>query len=69
MSTLLTVEQAAKYLGFKPATLNQYRWNGQGPSFFKVGRFVRYDRDDLDTWARSRRYTSTSEVSANARAF
>lgn len=69
MSTLMTADQAAEYLGLKPKTLAQYRWGGGGPPFYKVGRkHIRYDRDDLDAWARSRRYTSTSEASANGSA-
>jgi excisionase family DNA binding protein len=68
MSDLLTVQQAAEYLGFKPATLAQMRWRGDGPEFLKLGKFVRYDRADLDAWARSRRYKSTSEASAHAQA-
>jgi predicted DNA-binding transcriptional regulator AlpA len=66
MSDLLTQQQAAAYLGFKPGTLAQMRWRGDGPAFLKLGKFVRYDRADLDTWARSRRYTSTSEATARA---
>ncbi|WP_126172605.1 helix-turn-helix domain-containing protein [Altericroceibacterium xinjiangense] len=67
MSKMMTAEEAANYLGFKAATLAQYRWRGDGPPFRKLGKFVRYQRDDLDAWVLSRpRFTSTREVSAHA---
>jgi len=63
MSQLLTVHQAAEYVGLKPATLNQYRWAGGGPPFFRIGnRTIRYDQADLEVWLRRNRFTSTSEA-------
>lgn len=52
MSNYLTTEQAADYLGLKPATLSQWRTTkDKGPSFIKAGkRIVRYTKDDLDAW-------------------
>jgi len=67
MSQLLTVNQAAEYVGLKPATLNQYRWAGGGPPFFRLGsRSIRYDQDDLEAWMRRNRYTSTSQAAVDA---
>lgn len=64
MSDLLTVKQAAKEVRLSTSALNKYRATGEGPPYFKVGRYVRYDRDDLDVWVRSRRYNSTSQERA-----
>ena len=52
---------AAEYLGMSPKTLEKLRWQGGGPVFYKLGG-VRYTKDDLDTWCRSRRRTSTSDM-------
>ena len=69
MSQLLTTEEAAERLGFKHATLQQWRWAGRGPSFVKFGHYVRYRSDDLDEWVKGRpSFQSTSEVSANGKA-
>ena len=39
---LLTVDQAAIYLGLARSTLNKWRCHGGGPTFIKMGRAVRY---------------------------
>ena len=50
----LTTGQAAAFLGLSPNTLNTYRVIGGGPPVYKFGRWIRYARTDLDTWARER---------------
>ena len=64
MDNMLTVQEAAAHLGLSDSLLNQYRVSGKGPAFYKMGKFVRYDRDEIECWARSRRYKSTSEAAA-----
>ena len=65
MSTeLLTPGQASEVVGLSAKTLAHYRVSGEGPHFYKIGRFVRYKRCDLDTWIEDRRFLSTSQVSA-----
>jgi len=44
---LLTVRQAAEYLGTTPATLYTKVWRREIP-FIKLGRSVRFDLDDLN---------------------
>ena len=66
MDDLLSVKQAAEVVVLSVSALNRFRVTGEGPPYFKVGRYVRYDRDDLKVWMRSRRFRSTSEASANA---
>jgi len=54
-SDLLTVEQAAEYLGVKPQTLAAWRCNRRYPlPYVLVGRCVRYRRADLDKFISSR---------------
>jgi predicted DNA-binding transcriptional regulator AlpA len=61
---LLAPEQTARRTHLSVATLAKMRCCGNGPPYFKVGKFVRYDSNDVDAWLRSRRYTSTSQESA-----
>ncbi len=61
---LLAPEQTARRTHLSVATLAKMRCYGNGPPYFKVGKFVRYDSNDVDAWLRSRRYTSTSQESA-----
>ena len=57
----LTTKQAAKYFGKGHRSLDRMRIEGEGPPFYKLGNSVRYLREDLDEWARSRRRLSTSD--------
>ncbi len=51
MQTVFTVPEAAAYLGLAVSTLNKWRCYGNhGPAFMKLGKAVRYRRDDLDTF-------------------
>ena len=52
-------EEAARYLGLSPRTLQRMRVTGEGPRYVKARRRVIYDRLDLDDWTarRKRRFT------------
>ena len=54
---MLTTREAADYLGLAPATLNKWRCYGTGPSFVRLGRAIRYRRDDLSAFLS--RHTTT----------
>ena len=46
------------------ATLNTLRSTGNGPPFYKSGKYILYDIDDLLEWCKSSplvKYNSTSE--------
>ncbi len=58
---LLTTDQAAHFLNVKPSTLEQWRWNGRGPKFCKIGRNCRYRTDDLLSYVDERCVSSTTE--------
>jgi len=51
-SPFLNTAQAAHYVGLAERTLETMRGQGQGPSFRRHGRFIRYHIDDLDAWSR-----------------
>jgi hypothetical protein len=60
----LTTTEAAVYLNVKPATLCQWRWNGRGPKFCKIGRSIRYLPHHLDEFLSENVFTSTTEAQA-----
>jgi predicted DNA-binding transcriptional regulator AlpA len=65
---LLSTENAARYLGISPRTLNNWRClgGGKGPAFVRVGRAVRYDVRTLDAWITGRTFDSTSAADHEA---
>jgi predicted site-specific integrase-resolvase len=67
MGENLKTEEAAAFLQVKPATLEQWRWNGKGPKFIKMNRAVRYRKEDLLEFVGSRVFASTTEAQAVAR--
>jgi excisionase family DNA binding protein len=54
-------QATAKYLKVPPRTMEDWRYRGVGPAFIKVGKAVRYRRDDVDAWL-SEQTTVPSEV-------
>lgn len=48
----LTSEQAAEFIGIKPATLNDWRYRGiaNQPKYLKIGNRVWYRKRDLEAW-------------------
>ena len=59
---MLIAEDAAQYMGLATLTLAKMRLTGDTPPFFKVGRRVLYDRDELDAWLAQRKRRSTSDT-------
>jgi excisionase family DNA binding protein len=47
---LVNVQELADYLGVPVATLYQWRYRGEGPPGFRVGRHVRYRWQDIQDW-------------------
>lgn len=50
MEQLLGIRELASWLGIPPATIYQWRSRGDGPPGYRVGRHVRYRRDDVEAW-------------------
>lgn len=63
---MLIAEDAAEYLGLARQTLAKLRWSGDSPPYFKVGRRVLYEREELDAWLAQRRRRSTSDTGPSA---
>lgn len=49
-AVLMDTDETAKYLGFSPRTLRDWRSLGEGPPYIKFGNRVRYDRRKVDRW-------------------
>ena len=49
-NNLLTTQQLAEYLGVAVSTLIQYRRDGNGPIYIKLGHLVRYRMQDVERW-------------------
>ena len=51
---LLTVEDLATFLDVPMKTLYAWRYRGEGPVGFRVGKHVRYRWTDVEQWIRDR---------------
>jgi excisionase family DNA binding protein len=58
---LLKEKEASAVLNVSQKTLQAWRYRGGGPKFVKVGRAVRYMRDELNAFIQAHERTSTSD--------
>ncbi|HEU0162620.1 MAG TPA: helix-turn-helix domain-containing protein [Rhizomicrobium sp.] len=57
---VLTTTEAADLMGISPRTLEDWRWKGIGPAFFKLGpRLVRYRLADVEAFTFQTRQLNT----------
>lgn len=59
---LLKNKEAADRLGILPGTLDQWRWQGKGPRFVKVGARVMYREQDLEDWIAANTHGTSSSA-------
>ncbi len=50
---LLTPDDVSACLGVPTATLANWRYQGRGPGFVRLGRHVRYRHEDVEHWVES----------------
>jgi predicted DNA-binding transcriptional regulator AlpA len=62
----IRVPEAARYVSLAKSTLDKLRMGSEGPAFFKLGRAVVYNTDDLDKWLEAKRRASTWAANDNA---
>ena len=60
---LLTLREVAELLRVPDATLRYWRHCKTGPNSYKIGRHVRYRRQDVHTWLRNQRSDSRPDLS------
>lgn len=60
-SSVLTDKDAAQYIGMSVSWMRIARIQGnpEAPPFVKIGRSIRYLREDLDQWLKNKRCIST----------
>lgn len=56
----LTADDLAAELQIPKQTIYRWRVEGYGPAAHKIGRHLRFSRDDIDTW-----YTTLQEDTAS----
>ena len=61
-SAFLTPDDLATRWSTTPNTLSQWRWNGRGPQFFKLGRRVLYKLQDVERFEEGKCYQNTSQT-------
>lgn len=47
---LWNARELADYLGLAYSTVEFWRNKGRGPRYFRVGKYVRYRKSDVDAW-------------------
>ena len=57
----LTEKETSDYIGMSVSWLRQARMNGNknAPPFLKIGKSVRYRKNDLDAWLETKLQTNT----------
>ncbi len=51
---LFTPQELAEYFDVPVSTLYDWRWRGEGPRGFRVGKRIRYRRSDVEQWIHQR---------------
>lgn len=59
-SQLLSVEQLAELLQVPLSTIYQWRHRGVGPKPIRVGRYLRFDPEDVARWLETRKAASVN---------
>jgi len=59
---LLTATDLAEQLGIPTSTLANWRYQGLGPRYLRIGRHVRDHPDDVDEWLRAQRSRHTPSL-------
>lgn len=52
---LLSVKDLAEMLQVSQKTIYDWRYRGLGPAAIRVGRYVRYELDEIERWLDARR--------------
>jgi len=64
IETAMDYQTAAKYIGCSSSALRQWKRLGKGPSYYKLGKLVRYRKADLDNWL-ALRLMAMNETASN----
>ena len=56
-----TVNELAEWLQMSPHTVYQWRYRGTGPVGHRIGRHLRFRREDVEAWLEQRRDKPTGD--------
>ncbi|WP_243737541.1 helix-turn-helix transcriptional regulator [Blastococcus xanthinilyticus] len=56
----MTTAQVAELIQRPIETLRYWRWRGEGPTSFKIGRSVVYERSDVESWLRAQKAATSA---------
>ncbi|MGH8936986.1 MAG: helix-turn-helix transcriptional regulator [Acidimicrobiia bacterium] len=59
LDRLLSVQELARYLDVPVATIYAWRYRGEGPPGFRVGRHLRFRQSDVEQWIKHQLKNST----------
>jgi len=62
LSVLMDPSEVGEYLGVPTGTLANWRYQGRGPAFVRVGRHVRYRAEDVGEWLAKRAVGGESTI-------
>lgn len=62
MSDLITPSKLAERWSVNVATLSQWRWNGKGPKYLKLGGRILYRINDINDFENRQVRENTSQV-------
>lgn len=54
MLELLSIDEVSAYLGIPVDSLRRWRTQGTGPRAAKLGKHLRYRKDEVDRWVTER---------------
>jgi excisionase family DNA binding protein len=58
-ATLWSIDDLAEYLGVPVHTIYKWRQTGEGPVGYKIGKYLRFDPEDVYRWLATRREDAT----------
>ncbi|ROR36408.1 helix-turn-helix domain-containing protein [Curtobacterium flaccumfaciens] len=61
LDDLLTPDALAAQLHTTTRNLREWRTNGRGPRFVRIGRFPLYRPEAVEAWLRDQEYASTAD--------
>lgn len=61
LDRLLSAQELADYLRVPVATLYAWRYRGEGPPGFRIGKHLRYRWRDVKGWIERQLHTSAAE--------
>lgn len=62
----LTPSSLASRWKMKLTTLSQWRWNGAGPPYLKMGKKILYDREEIERFEAKKVRQNTSQQESHA---